>query len=92
MDTDSPLTVVISSPTHSPHRFTLELIRRTTVLQLKDLIALKQQQDNTDTPILTAEDQRLIYGGRILEDSETLDSIFEKVPKQVLFRMIKCWT
>jgi len=76
MDTDSPLTVVISSPTHSPHKFTLELTRRTTILQLKDVIALRQSEDNTR---LTVADQRLIFGGRILDDNETLDAIFEKV-------------
>ncbi|KAG0050144.1 hypothetical protein BGZ83_005064 [Gryganskiella cystojenkinii] len=82
METDSSLTVVISSPTHSPHKFTLELTtRRTTILQLKDIITLRQQQETTaETQTrLTAADQRLIYGGRILDDNETLDGIFEKV-------------
>jgi len=82
MDTDSPLTVVIISPTHSPHRFTLDLASKSTILHLKDLIALRLQ-DGADA-LLTATDQRLIYGGRILEDSETLDGIFEKVSSRSL--------
>lgn len=82
MDMDSSFTVVIISPTHSPHRFTLDLASKSTILQLKDFIALRLQ-DGADT-LLTATDQRLIYGGRILEDSETLDSIFEKVSSRSL--------
>ncbi|KAK3823696.1 MAG: hypothetical protein JOS17DRAFT_753114 [Linnemannia elongata] len=70
---DSQLSVVISSPTHTPHKFTLELSRQCTILELKEIIVTR-----LDTK-LTIADQRLIFGGRILDDKDTLDRVFEKV-------------
>ncbi|KAG0065225.1 hypothetical protein BGZ89_008507 [Linnemannia elongata] len=70
---DSQLSVVISSPTHTPHKFTLELSRQCTILELKEIIVTR-----LDTK-LTIADQRLIFGGRILDDKDSLDRVFEKV-------------
>ncbi|KAF8945432.1 hypothetical protein BGZ47_002627 [Haplosporangium gracile] len=70
---DSSLSVVISSPTHTPHKFTLNLSRQCSILELKEIIVTR-----LDTK-LTLADQRLIFGGRILDDKDTLDRIFEKV-------------
>ncbi|KAF9547802.1 hypothetical protein EC957_007748 [Mortierella hygrophila] len=70
---DSQLSVVINSPTHTPHKFTLDLSRQCTILELKEIIVTR-----LDTK-LTVSDQRLIFGGRILDDKDTLDRVFEKV-------------
>ncbi|KAF9143394.1 hypothetical protein BGX30_000548 [Mortierella sp. GBA39] len=70
---DSQLSVVINSPTHTPHKFTLDLSRQCTILELKEIIVTR-----LDTK-LTVADQRLIFGGRILDDKDTLDRVFEKV-------------
>jgi hypothetical protein len=70
---DSPLSVVISSPIHTPHKFTLDLSRQCTVLELKEIIVTR-----LDTK-LTIADQRLIFGGRILDNKDTLGLVFEKV-------------
>ncbi|KAF9090015.1 hypothetical protein BGX29_011705 [Mortierella sp. GBA35] len=67
------LSVVISSPTHTPHKFTLSLGRQCSILELKEIIVTR-----LDTK-LTVADQRLIFGGRILDDKDTLDRVFEKV-------------
>ncbi|KAF9920490.1 hypothetical protein FBU30_009680 [Linnemannia zychae] len=67
------ISVVISSPTHSPHKFTLDLSRQCSILELKEIIVTR-----LDTK-LTIADQRLIYGGRILDDKDTLERVFEKV-------------
>ncbi|KAG0375425.1 hypothetical protein BGX24_009134 [Mortierella sp. AD032] len=67
------LSVVISSPTHAPHKFTLDLGRQCSILELKEIIVTR-----LDTK-LTIADQRLIFGGRILDDKETLDRVFDKV-------------
>ncbi|KAF9134052.1 hypothetical protein BGW39_008271 [Mortierella sp. 14UC] len=67
------LSVVISSPTHAPHKFTLNLSRQCSILELKELIVTR-----LDIKLTTA-DQRLIFGGRILDDKETLDRVFDKV-------------
>ncbi|KAF9903758.1 hypothetical protein EC991_003406 [Linnemannia zychae] len=67
------LSVVISSPTHAPHKFTLDLSRQCSILELKELIVIRLDAK------LTTADQRLIYGGRILDDKETLDRVFDKV-------------
>lgn len=70
MDT---LTVNISSPTHSPHKFAVTVSRQCSILELKEIIVTR-----LDTKLSIA-DQRLIFRGRILEDKETLDNIFERV-------------
>ncbi|KAF9140070.1 hypothetical protein BG015_001803 [Linnemannia schmuckeri] len=70
---DSPLSVIISSPTHTPHKFTLDLSRQCSILELKEIIVTR-----LDTK-LTIADQRLIFGGRILDDKDTLDRVFEKI-------------
>ncbi|KAG0277482.1 hypothetical protein BGZ95_005880 [Linnemannia exigua] len=67
------LSVVISSPTHAPHKFTLDLSRQCSVMEVKEIIVTR-----LDTK-LTIADQRLIFGGRILDDKETLDRVFDKV-------------
>ncbi|KAF9918093.1 hypothetical protein BX616_010243 [Lobosporangium transversale] len=70
MDT---LSVIISSPAHTPHKFTLSVTRQCTILELKEIIATRLDSK----PVIT--DQRLIYGGRILNDKDSLDRVFEKV-------------
>ncbi|KAF9988354.1 hypothetical protein BGZ65_006803 [Modicella reniformis] len=70
MDT---LTVNISSPNRSPHNFAVLVSRQCSILELKEIIVTR-----LDTQPSTA-DQRLIFGGRILEDKDTLDHVFEKV-------------
>ncbi|KAF9356816.1 hypothetical protein BGX34_009739 [Mortierella sp. NVP85] len=70
MDT---LTLNISSPTHTPHTFTVTVSRQCSILELKEIIVTR-----LDTKLSIA-DQRLIFRGRILEDKETLDYVFEKV-------------
>ncbi|KAF9952614.1 hypothetical protein BGZ70_000553 [Mortierella alpina] len=70
MDT---LTVVISSPTHSPNKFTLSVSRQCSILELKEVIVTR-----LDTKPSIA-DLRLIYGGRIPQDKDTLDRVFEKI-------------
>ncbi|KAG0297066.1 hypothetical protein BGZ96_007767 [Linnemannia gamsii] len=75
---DSPLSVVISSPTHTPHKFTLDLSRQCSILELKEIIVTR-----LDTK-LTIADQRLIFGGRILDDKDTLDRVFEKVDSSII--------
>ncbi|KAG0254624.1 hypothetical protein BG011_005622 [Mortierella polycephala] len=67
------LTVIISSPTHSPHKFSLSVSQQCSILELKEIIGSRLDAK----PAIT--DQRLIFGGRILEDKDTLDHIFEKV-------------
>ncbi|KAF9954530.1 hypothetical protein BGZ72_004503 [Mortierella alpina] len=67
------LTVVISSPTHSPNKFTLSVSPQCSILELKEIIVTR-----LDTKPSIA-DQRLIFGGRILEDKDTLGRVFEKV-------------
>ncbi|KAG0353279.1 hypothetical protein BC939DRAFT_506389 [Gamsiella multidivaricata] len=67
------LTVIISSPGHSPHKFSLSLGRECSILELKEIITSRL---DTNPGIA---DQRLIYGGRILDDKDTLDQVFEKV-------------
>ncbi|KAF9286239.1 hypothetical protein BGZ68_003078 [Mortierella alpina] len=70
MDT---LSVVISSPTHSPNKFTLTVSRQCSILELKEIIVTR-----LDTKPSIA-DLRLIYGGRIPQDKDTLERVFEKV-------------
>ncbi|KAF9987353.1 hypothetical protein BGZ75_000710 [Mortierella antarctica] len=70
MDT---LTVVISSPTHSPNKFTLSVSRQCSILELKEIIVTR-----LDTKPSIA-DLRLIYGGRIPQDKDTLERVFEKM-------------
>ncbi|KAF9193231.1 hypothetical protein BGZ50_007629 [Haplosporangium sp. Z 11] len=67
------LTVIISSPTHSPHKFSLSVSQQCSILELKEIIGSRLDAK----PAIT--DQRLIFGGRILEDKDTLGRIFEKV-------------
>ena len=67
------LTVTISSPNQTPHQFTLTLSRKCSMLELKEIIA-----NRLDTKPSIA-DQRLIFGGRILDDKDTIDRVFEKV-------------
>ncbi|KAF9416179.1 hypothetical protein BGZ94_010292, partial [Podila epigama] len=50
--------------------------RKTTIHELKQLIVTRL---DTHPTIVTPVDQRLIFGGRILEDKDTLDHIFDKV-------------
>ncbi|KAF9104756.1 hypothetical protein BGX27_009952 [Mortierella sp. AM989] len=69
----STLKVIISSTSHNPHKFTLELNQRCSILELKEIIITR-----LDTK-LTIADQRLIFGGRILDDKDTLEHVFEKV-------------
>ncbi len=75
MDT---LTVVISSPTHSPNKFTLSVSRQCSILELKEIIATR-----LDTKPSIA-DLRLIYSGRIPQDKDTLEHVFEKVNKKAI--------
>jgi hypothetical protein len=75
MDT---LTLNISSPAHAPHTFTVTVSRQCSILELKEIIVTR-----LDTKLSIA-DQRLIFRGRILEDKETLDHVFEKVTGPLL--------
>ncbi|KAF8924537.1 hypothetical protein BGZ58_001693 [Dissophora ornata] len=67
------LTVTISSPTHTPHTFTLSLGRQCSILELKEIIAARLDSKPT------IADQRLIFGGYVLDDKDTLERVFEKV-------------
>ncbi|KAF8978347.1 hypothetical protein BGZ46_006583 [Entomortierella lignicola] len=69
----STLTVIISSSSHNPHKFTLELSRQCSILQVKEIITTRLDSK------FTVADQRLIYAGRILDDKDTLEHVFEKV-------------
>ncbi|KAF9438270.1 hypothetical protein BGZ76_008911 [Entomortierella beljakovae] len=69
----STLSVIISSPTLNPQKFTLELGSQCSVLEVKEIITTRLGG------VVMMTDQRLIFGGRILEDKDTLASIFEKI-------------
>ncbi|KAI1294312.1 hypothetical protein EDD11_008190 [Mortierella claussenii] len=70
------LSVIISSPAHTPHKFTLQLSPQCSILELKEIIVSRIDS----RPAIT--DQRLIFGGRILDDKDTLERVFEKVDCQ----------
>ncbi|KAF9381273.1 hypothetical protein CPC16_009917 [Podila verticillata] len=70
------LIVNISSPSHAPHRFAVKVSRQTTIHELKELIVTRL---DTKPAVVSAADQRLIFGGRILNDKDTLNHIFDKV-------------
>ncbi|KAF9307687.1 hypothetical protein BG003_000380, partial [Podila horticola] len=50
--------------------------RQTTIHELKELIVTRL---DTKPAVVSAADQRLIFGGRILDDKDTLNHIFDKV-------------
>ncbi|KAG0344300.1 hypothetical protein BG004_004577 [Podila humilis] len=71
-----PQIVNISSPSRAPHRFSVIVSRQTTIHELKELIVTRL---DTKPSVVCAADQRLIFGGHILEDKSKLDTIFDKV-------------
>ncbi|KAG0027930.1 hypothetical protein BGZ82_008699 [Podila clonocystis] len=74
--TTESLIINISSPSHAPHRFAVMVSRQTTIHELKELIVTRL---DTKPSVVSAADQRLIFGGRILDDKDTLNHIFDKV-------------
>ncbi|KAG0087553.1 hypothetical protein BGZ92_007230 [Podila epicladia] len=74
--TTESLIINISSPSHAPHRFAVMVSRQTTIHELKELIVTRL---DTKPSIVSVADQRLIFGGRILDDKDTLNHIFDKV-------------
>ncbi|KAG0029500.1 hypothetical protein BGZ81_003730 [Podila clonocystis] len=74
--TTESLIINISSPSHAPHRFAVMVSRQTTIHELKELIVTRL---DTKPSVVSAADQRLIFGGRILDDKDTVNHIFDKV-------------
>ncbi|KAF9575931.1 PRP38 pre-mRNA processing factor 38 domain-containing protein B [Mortierella alpina] len=66
-------TFVNITPNPTPNKFTLSVSRQCSILELKEIIVTR-----LDTKPSIA-DLRLIYGGRIPQDKDTLELVFEKV-------------
>ncbi|KAG0204944.1 hypothetical protein BGX33_008185 [Mortierella sp. NVP41] len=72
------LTLQIHSPAHSPHQFSVTVDRHSTVNHLKKVVCQHLVHSSTP-PSPTTVDLGLVFDGHALNDTDTLDKVFEKV-------------